>query len=888
MADNCLTDVMKATGLSKEDAVNFVDRTDKLMKQGVTPEKLLDDFLEFKDKRASYIKKMQQYNLLRDRTIVTELKQRVMDRAKPENQFKLGPLVLSNPVVESVLSISRQHFHHRNQLFDRFAQKLDGELDRLELMDYAKDPINSKNIYIEMANLGESVNRSSGTTGDSKAFQVAKVVKEIQNAIFQRKAAAGATTWYRKDFIFAQKYNPDLIRSMSDDRFVEIMNQIKYDKLDAVGLEAAERVRTEYTAARPPSEKVDPNTKRTKAYKEKKRAEFLEREREIERLQREGIDKARRDEIIKLKREIESKNFVDPDNLVDEFSNSVTDSSLAEFTGRSRRIEFTPEQYTEFGEELFQGRNFIERAYIHFRDEARILGDLETFGSKPSDNFNKLIDSIIAESKNTKGTELEPIFRRGDKSILETATFQSTKQEQSQLAKVMFGQRTDNEELAKWLATIRGLDAVSKLGGAAITSITDLATRAVRDTHVSGNQRQVFPNLVESIDTLIKATGDKEAAFGIAEDTWVGVQTMLDDWTSKLRYEDQIELAGTSRSARVREGLNYASQKLFKLNGLEALTQAQQKASFYSSMSQWARLSETPLQDLNKFARSELELYGVTPKEWDFIRSKSKRQTNYGNDILSPTTLNNLKLDDFADLAGSKDIAVLTNARNELVSKWEGFLRKETNTATLMPDVVDSMRITRGFRPGTVVGEAWKLGMMYKSFAFGFAARVLMPTLRYGNMMTQVQYFSASAALAMLSFTLKDLAKGRTPRDFTEPQNVQGVVGHIMGLPFVDQLMFTAGKDNVQASGLYDIFTGPVIGDGVETTARVMNLMKDDDPDFGKFASRTFLPMLPVRNHWATTGFYNRGYNEIMKRVDPRFEKKYEEILEKSGQKELF
>ena len=266
----------------------------------------------------------------------------------------------------------------------------------------------------------------------------------------------------------------------------------------------------------------------------------------------------------------------------------------------------------------------------------------------------------------------------------------------------------------------------------------------------------------------------------------------------------------------------------------------------------------------------------VNSREWDFLRR---------NAVDKP--LNKLDINTFADLTGSDNLEVLKNTRNEVNAKWSNFIRSQTETATLMPDTIDSARLTFGTRSGTFLGEAVRFAMMYKSFAFGYMAKVFLPQLKFANAMTHFQYTIAAAAMGAAIYTLKDLAKGRTPRDFTKPENMRGLLFHVYGFPYMDQFAFAVNSDNVQGANIYDILAGPIVGDAVDTFTRTANLAKDDDPNYAKYAARTFIPMLPFRNHPLTTGIYNQGYNYAMRHFDPNYERNHQKILDQAGQTEF-
>jgi hypothetical protein len=304
--------------------------------------------------------------------------------------------------------------------------------------------------------------------------------------------------------------------------------------------------------------KIDRRTKEGKVQLAENKKQFLERKAKVEMDALKAAEEARKIEWIKLKREIESGNYADPDEILNSGGDFTDTGSLAEVSGRSRSIEFTPEQYLKVEDKLFKGKNFKERAFLEYQSTARILADLEMYGSKPSENFDKVMNSLIAERNNVVGTDLEPFFMNGKKPVLEIPFFQSTKQSKSILQKTMFGQKPGDEEFAKWMNTIRGMDAATKLGGSTITALTDLVVRALQDALLSGNKVTPFQAMGDSFDLLKRSLGDAKA-LGIVEDVIIGADHILDDIMVNIRTDDATQLNSLDRSVKSREFLDKTS-----------------------------------------------------------------------------------------------------------------------------------------------------------------------------------------------------------------------------------------------------------------------------------------------------------------------------------------
>ena len=833
--EDCIDDVIKASGdtLDKSQAKDIIVKVGKFLDEGVSPEELRADLDVFENQRVEYINKMRRFNAIRDARIQQDLKTRVLKDIDMSQEIKVMGSTVYNPLHDRIFGVVRQHYHHGKQLFDDFKQSFDRSMKNENLVDFVNDDANSPDIYREIASISEDITRTSSVTGNDKAFRVAQKYLEIDRMAHGRKQAAGSTVQYLKGRIFKQDWDGRKLALLSDDDFYELVRDIQWDGGTAP------------------------------------KSQWLE-----------------------FKKKVVSGNHRDfEDGLRHDGTQAEMRGAmdLATLTGKGRSIKLTPEQYVAIGNKVFKGENFLQRAQSEFRNNARILADLETFGSRPLDNFDRFIENIMVETNGQKG-----FMQSNGKHILDKGLFRSDQSTRSKLARTMFQLDTlaDNQEAAELFGTIRSLDAVAKLSGATITALTDITTKALRNTMVSGNQNSflskngVASELGKSIREFKRVVGNENAVQEL-KNISVGIETMFDDLMNFQRYEDRIELTETTRTGKILKGVNYFANKVFQLNGLEAWTNANLKGSMAASMHNYSQLADKTLADLNPFAKEQLELSGITDQEWDFIRQHAQTQTFRGEGLLSADHLNKIELDTYKQLTGSDNKAVLESRRNEIVSKWRSHLYREAETSTIMPDVIDKMRLNFGTRPGTWGGEAVRFMNMYRSYTFAYFARTLIPLIRHGNFATGAEYLGAGMAMAALSFTLKDLIKGRTPRDFTKSQNAMGLVGHVVGVPFLDQLTFAVNSDNVQASSFYAIGAGPIGSNLVDTIARTTRLAKDlpdGDADFGKYAARTFLPMTPFKNHPLTATIFHRGvYNGVMRSIDPRYDSKLRKQLEESG-----
>lgn len=808
---DCLNEIVKA-GVNEKEAKRFLTIATKKIDSGVSPQKLLDDINEIAEARKALIRKTREFNVVRDFSIRQAMTERVISSLEGKHHKFLGKTIYTD-LEDRVLGIVRQHENWRNQLEHSFKVELSNKIMKQDLQQFFFNKANEGKIAEEIAALTTLKDKPTvSRTGDEKAFQIANAVVDLRNKILQRKRAAGSTIGFLENRVGKNAWDSRKFGLVSDDEFYDLVKDIKW-----------------------------------------------------------GDDLATREEWLQFKRKVQSNNYRDIEtellysNADDVIGGFTSGGSLAEFSGLSRKIDVTPQDYIRIADKLFSGDSLAERINYELIQDARIITDLEVFGSKPIEQFKNILSEIKAQTR-----DLDLYKTTEGKSILDSAFYSGTANEDGIIVKTMF--RSNNipsdVNLSNFGNITRSLTALGKLSGSIITAQMDVATKAIK-TVMQTEKRSVFAGIIDAYADLARQIG-KPAARQELHNFSVGLDTLFDDLQGMMHRFDPSQAQATGQNVK---RANQIIEKAFKLNGLEWWTNANLRASYVSAMSVAANNAGKSLDQIDNIFKDLLLNNGITKQEWDFIRTKGITKDLRANKLLSVERLNELDLEEYSHFyeGGAKTTQLLEVKRNEIVSKWNAVLYQEAQTMTIMPDVVDRARLLRGTRAGTFTGEAMRFATQFKSFSFAYAARVVSPLLRKGALATQAEYVAALITLGMLNMTVKDLVKGRTPRDFRKPKNMLGIFGLAVGLPFLDQITFMLASDNPQASTIYDGITGPVVGDFVDTTLRAQRLLQKglkgdlESDDIGKALTQTFMPMAAFRNYPVVSiGYNNLLYNKFM------------------------
>lgn len=198
------------------------------------------------------------------------------------------------------------------------------------------------------------------------------------------------------------------------------------------------------------------------------------------------------------------------------------------------------------------------------------------------------------------------------------------------------------------------------------------------------------------------------------------------------------------------------------------------------------------VQKLSDAALDRLEKSGIHPDAWDKLRSlvwKRQDGTLYLNvdavQSLRPRQAKEI-LAAAADAMGGRaegqakrEIAsslaerrsrLRRQARADLEDKLAAYFIDETDYGVIRPDERTRVWQTAGAKPGTILGEAARFMMQFKSFPIAFSQRVLGTHLWGGPGCARdaggLGHLIASCTmLGYLAMSAKDVFKGREPRD---------------------------------------------------------------------------------------------------------------------------
>jgi hypothetical protein len=373
---------------------------------------------------------------------------------------------------------------------------------------------------------------------------------------------------------------------------------------------------------------------------------------------------------------------------------------------------------------------------------------------------------------------------------------------------------------AKISSGVRQVQQMAKLGGALLSAITDIPIYAAEVRYQGGG---MMSGIAEAFGGLVKGkygAADKEifSDLGVAYDAQKAAVMG--------RFDAQDAVPGA---------LAKKAQLFFKANGLQWWTDSLRTSFALASSHRLARAAGGAWDSLDDGLRRTLGLYGIDSGRWDVMRGATLKEAD-GRTYLTPEGVKALGDEPFAAYLtgqGTEPTAGrISRLRDEMVDSFRSYYADRAGYAVLEPDAVTRSYLYGASKPGTWEGELRRHFMMFKSFTAAVIQKPLsreiygrgeqtqlVKALKNGNgeMLGLANLMLWSTAFGYGAMALKDLAKGKTPRDITEDPVGVTTAAMLQGgaLGIYGDFLFGEAK-NRYGGGALDTFLGPTFGTGTD------------------------------------------------------------------------
>lgn len=482
----------------------------------------------------------------------------------------------------------------------------------------------------------------------------------------------------------------------------------------------------------------------------------------------------------------------------------------------------------------------------HIGSMARNIGLVERYGPNPEQTFR--VQSDIAQRADGVGTKQNRSFGNTPEAYWNILSGKTSSPENAFIAQAGQG--------------VRNLQTAAKLGGAVITSLTDVGTIAATLHYDRLPYFDMLKNLGRNLD---KDHRQFLQAHGVIAESLTGT---MNRWTG-----DHMTNGLTGRVAN----------SVMKLSFMNAWTDGLRSAFSATMMQGFARKVGKEWSKLDEWDRFLMTRKGITEEDWNII-SKAEPTERDGAKYLTRDSI--LATGEGAQVAATK---------------WLAFVSDEAQFAIINPDMATRAIATGGGMPtGTLRGEAMRSFMQFKSFP------TAMITRHWGRLFDTPQGMEGAptgfgaqtelgaainrmAVMAGLNVSLmmlgaivlqeKAILNGKDPYDMTEPKFWAKALGQGGGLGYVGDFITKdpteqRGSNFEQAGG---VVLGPaggavagLAGDLVLTN--MWEAAKGKDTHAAAEALRWTNSQLPYTGLWQVRGMWDHWFmHNAQEAVNPGY-----------------
>lgn len=456
---------------------------------------------------------------------------------------------------------------------------------------------------------------------------------------------------------------------------------------------------------------------------------------------------------------------------------STGGKALANTRGDSRTLHFLTAADWMAYNDRFGAANPFDAILAHIRGMNRDIALMKNWGPNPKAGLIFAQQVLEKDAATYSGKGADKIRRRVRLERNITATMMDTLTGRANVP--------GDEILAHAMQTGRSYLQSVQLGSAILSQPTDHVTSAMAAAAVGINPAGPLQMTMKSI--LDSATQKQARDLGWILDSWA------DSYAAGARYTGDVwqpELA-----KRLNAGV-------MKVSGLNFMTDQCRQGVALALMSDLADHAGESFDQLHPGMQALMKANRFGPAEWDALRDPAARVIeNNGTEFLSPNYFRN---------ATTLNEARATEIAARYSAVIEALLERAVPTANLR---TQSMIGAFG-RPGTIAGELWKSGFMYKGYALSNMTTLFSELWRRQGWFNRIQYgamaIASLTAMGALSVQLKQMASGRDPLPMNDPRfwGQAAMQGGGFGI-FGDLLRSVTTR---AGGGLAETVAGPVVG----------------------------------------------------------------------------
>jgi hypothetical protein len=538
--------------------------------------------------------------------------------------------------------------------------------------------------------------------------------------------------------------------------------------------------------------------------------------------------------------------------------------NIARRFGEHRVLFFKDADAWQAYHEKYGSGNIFISVLEKIHRASRALSAMEALGTNPQTGLQSVVDKFKREiaAGNLKVKNPGQLM-----DLLESGKIITGRGHLGRALAEVMGETLMPENLtaAKIASGSRAVISMAKLGSAVLSAVADLPIIARNLRFHSQGGLQAWASTLGNV--IEKFQGKQREEFTYLFDAFV--DGVLGDISSRWTLEEP-------------GAMSTAMGMFFKASGLTGWTDFWRSGAVRMNSAWLGMHADRNFNQLPVGMKQTFKLHGITPEKWEVLR-KLTHEAADGKRYIVPEKIDGLAAEDLARLIpayesaagvaetwgkrapGETGARLLENRRARMIDKVRdglrsdllGFYADEAAFSVLEADDKTRFLLLQGTRPGTMAGEVLRFAAQFKGFPVAQINRTWGRAL-YGSTRTTgakvvdiASLMATMTAFGFVSMTLKDLAKGKQPRDISDPDKAGSVLmaaflqGGGAGI-FSDYLF---SRYNRYGGGLSDTLVGPVIAGPVADAASLWADVVEGKPDGAK-ALRTLVNNAPFANLW--------------------------------------
>ena len=544
--------------------------------------------------------------------------------------------------------------------------------------------------------------------------------------------------------------------------------------------------------------------------------------------------------------------------------------SLAKKLSKHRKLHFKDADAWFNYNQQFGAQTVQESVIFGFEASSRNAALMENMGPNPDSFYQTMMEELIENNR----TNIGAVNRLRGRSLKQQLPYGSVVPDHL-MAEVTGKTRVPGSvSMAKIGQTIRNWNNMTKLGGATISSLTDIPS-AVAELRFQGISSNPVDGYMKSMKNIMGTLNTKEQQ-RLARMFGMGMEGQLGDLAARFSADDSLpgKMSGMQ-------------QKFFKLNLLSWWTDSNKSGIAFTmsnNLYENRGISLSKMEASNPDLHRVLRSFNIEDAEWDIMRETGFEMG--GNGYIAPDQIKNIPDERIRKAIGAdaSDLKV-KNFRRKVETKLGAYFQDRVNFAVPTPGAVERAVLNRGTNPGNLDGEFFRLMSQFKAFPVTVISKVLgrdFAAKGSPDTIAMVSYMFGTTVLGYMAMSAKDMLKGKSPRPFLDGGTLLasalqgggfGIYGDFIFGDFSrfgnSALATLAGPTLSQVEDVADLWTRfrkeAVTGKWGEedSAANLFRVAKNNTPFLNLFYTRTALDYLFL---WHVQEAMNPGYLRRMEK----------------------